>query len=215
MLVDNANAANLLIPNVTVQSSVTGGISRLASDHSAISQAHENTAEFITPASSNSEPQSLNPAPELGSFPATVLNINPFYTALNYMNMAAQHLQIATIEASLLNGWDPRVAWLYPGMQEPQQKLKGRKIRFTDAQTNVLEQIFNNNKYLPTHKRMKLAQALALTKSQVNTWFQNRRSKWRRIMKYEEEEGDVPASVSTSSISHHQYRPDISNGISY
>ena len=64
-------------------------------------------------------------------------------------------------------GWDPRPACLYPGMQEPEQKLKGRKIRFTDAQTNVLEQIFNNNKYLPKHKRTKLAQVLALTEKQV------------------------------------------------
>ena len=104
MLVDNANVANLLIPNATVQSSVTCGISRLASDHLAISQAHENTAESITPASSNSEPKSLNPASELGSFPANALNVNPLYTALNYMNMTAQNLQMATIEASLLNG---------------------------------------------------------------------------------------------------------------
>uniref|UniRef100_A0A914CKW1 Homeobox domain-containing protein n=1 Tax=Acrobeloides nanus TaxID=290746 RepID=A0A914CKW1_9BILA len=142
MLVDNANAAaNPLIQPVTVQSS----------DYPAISQAHENTAESITPASSNSKPQRI---------------------------------------------------------QEPQQKLK-KKVHFTTEQTNVLEQIFTNNKYLPTHKRTQLAQALALTERQIYVWFQNRRSKWRRIMKYKEEEGDVPASVSTSSISHHQYRHGI------
>ena len=93
MLAANANAAaNPLLSHVQ------------SSDHPTISQAHEDTAESITPASSNSEPQSSNPAPELGSFPANALNVPPWYNAMNYMNMATQHLQMAATGASLLNG---------------------------------------------------------------------------------------------------------------
>jgi hypothetical protein len=95
MLKFNANAAdNPLIPHVTVQSS----------DHSTISQVHEDIAESITSASSNSEPQSSNPAPELGSFLAIALNATSWYNAMNYKNMATQHLQMAAIGASFLDG---------------------------------------------------------------------------------------------------------------
>jgi hypothetical protein len=64
-------------------------------------------------------------------------------------------------------GWDPRLAWLYPGMQKPQQKRKGGQIRFTNEQTDALEQTFDSNKYLSNHERKKLAKALALTERQV------------------------------------------------
>ncbi|KAK2171359.1 hypothetical protein NP493_1076g00030 [Ridgeia piscesae] len=59
---------------------------------------------------------------------------------------------------------------------------KARKARtaFTDHQLNTLEQSFERQKYLSVQDRMELAARLNLTDTQVKTWYQNRRTKWKR-----------------------------------
>ncbi|XP_010765038.1 barH-like 2 homeobox protein [Notothenia coriiceps] len=65
----------------------------------------------------------------------------------------------------------------------PQMRTKKpRKARtaFTDHQLNQLERSFERQKYLSVQDRMDLAAALNLTDTQVKTWYQNRRTKWKR-----------------------------------
>ncbi|KAH9495676.1 BarH-like 2 homeobox protein [Bulinus truncatus] len=59
---------------------------------------------------------------------------------------------------------------------------KPRKARtaFTDHQLSVLEKTFERQKYLSVQDRMELASKLNLTDTQVKTWYQNRRTKWKR-----------------------------------
>ncbi|KAL3871981.1 hypothetical protein ACJMK2_040189 [Sinanodonta woodiana] len=59
---------------------------------------------------------------------------------------------------------------------------KPRKARtaFTDHQLNSLEKTFERQKYLSVQDRMELAAKLNLTDTQVKTWYQNRRTKWKR-----------------------------------
>ncbi|PIK48846.1 putative barH-like 2 homeobox protein [Apostichopus japonicus] len=59
---------------------------------------------------------------------------------------------------------------------------KARKARtaFTDHQLNTLERSFERQKYLSVQDRMELAASLNLTDTQVKTWYQNRRTKWKR-----------------------------------
>ncbi|XP_032230745.1 brain-specific homeobox protein homolog isoform X2 [Nematostella vectensis] len=72
----------------------------------------------------------------------------------------------------------------------------GRRCRksrtvFTDLQLRVLEKTFSEQKYLDTSSRSKLAQTLGLNETQVKTWFQNRRMKWKKETgKDEEDVGD-------------------------
>ena len=44
----------------------------------------------------------------------------------------------------------------------------------------VLEREFAEHKYLSTPQRTKLADRLGLNQTQVKTWFQNRRMKWKK-----------------------------------
>ncbi|AWP11465.1 BarH-class homeodomain transcription factor [Scophthalmus maximus] len=64
----------------------------------------------------------------------------------------------------------------------PARTKKPRKARtaFTDHQLNQLERSFERQKYLSVQDRMDLAAALNLTDTQVKTWYQNRRTKWKR-----------------------------------
>ncbi|XP_078325322.1 barH-like 1 homeobox protein [Crassostrea virginica] len=59
---------------------------------------------------------------------------------------------------------------------------KPRKARtaFTDQQLNNLEKHFARQKYLSVQDRMELATKLGLSDTQVKTWYQNRRTKWKR-----------------------------------
>ncbi|CAJ0943839.1 unnamed protein product, partial [Mesorhabditis belari] len=59
---------------------------------------------------------------------------------------------------------------------------KARKARtiFTDKQLQELESMFEKHKYLNVQDRMELAQRMGLTDTQVKTWYQNRRTKWKR-----------------------------------
>lgn len=59
---------------------------------------------------------------------------------------------------------------------------KQRKARtaFSDHQLNSLEKSFERQKYLSVQDRMELAAKLNLSDTQVKTWYQNRRTKWKR-----------------------------------
>ncbi|KAF7644477.1 hypothetical protein LDENG_00221360 [Lucifuga dentata] len=59
---------------------------------------------------------------------------------------------------------------------------KPRKARtaFSDQQLARLERNFQKQKYLNVQDRMELAATLQLSDTQVKTWYQNRRTKWKR-----------------------------------
>ncbi|KAM4590671.1 homeobox protein pv.1-like [Odontesthes bonariensis] len=59
----------------------------------------------------------------------------------------------------------------------PQRRVR---TKFTPEQINKLEKIFSKHKYLDSGERVKTAQKLSLTETQVRTWFQNRRMKLKR-----------------------------------
>ncbi|CDW57845.1 barH 2 homeobox protein like [Trichuris trichiura] len=70
-----------------------------------------------------------------------------------------------------------------PDSSAPGEKCKKpRKARtaFTDLQLQTLEKSFERKKYLSVQDRLDLAAKLNLTDTQVKTWYQNRRTKWKR-----------------------------------
>ncbi|XP_035703324.1 homeobox protein engrailed-2-B isoform X2 [Folsomia candida] len=87
------------------------------------------------------------------------------------------------------NPWQNKPPLL--GLQAP--KPSGRRARkpgldrkprqaYSAKQLERLESEFKNDKYLSVSKRLELSKTLNLTEVQIKTWFQNRRTKWKKQM---------------------------------
>ncbi|KAM6220743.1 T-cell leukemia homeobox protein 2 [Rhynchocyon petersi] len=68
----------------------------------------------------------------------------------------------------------------HPYQNRTPPKRKKPRTSFSRAQVLELERRFLRQKYLASAERAALAKALRMTDAQVKTWFQNRRTKWRR-----------------------------------
>ncbi|XP_041369885.1 homeobox protein not2-like [Gigantopelta aegis] len=68
----------------------------------------------------------------------------------------------------------------HPYQNRTPPKRKKPRTAFTRQQVMELEKRFSRQKYLASAERSALAKALKMTDAQVKTWFQNRRTKWRR-----------------------------------
>ncbi|CAG7721774.1 unnamed protein product, partial [Allacma fusca] len=62
----------------------------------------------------------------------------------------------------------------------PGKKPRRRRTAFTHSQLAYLERKFRVQKYLSVADRSDVAEALKLSETQVKTWYQNRRTKWKR-----------------------------------
>lgn len=62
-----------------------------------------------------------------------------------------------------------------------------------------LETEFDQDRYVTAVKRMELASTLGLTETQIKTWFQNRRTKWRKEIRAEIT-GDKPVELVTANF---------------
>ena len=81
---------------------------------------------------------------------------------------------------------------LKPTMRTPSgRRCRKSRTVFTDLQLRILEKTFSEQKYLDTSSRAKLAQTLGLNETQVKTWFQNRRMKWKKDTKQSKPGGSM------------------------
>ncbi|NXF62894.1 VEX1 protein, partial [Ciccaba nigrolineata] len=59
--------------------------------------------------------------------------------------------------------------------------MPGRpRTKFSTAQLQELERSFREQRYIGASEKRRLAAALNLSQSQIKTWFQNRRMKFKR-----------------------------------
>ncbi|RUS82886.1 hypothetical protein EGW08_009351 [Elysia chlorotica] len=68
----------------------------------------------------------------------------------------------------------------HPYQNRTPPKRKKPRTAFTRQQVLELEKRFSRQKYLASAERSSLAKSLGMSDAQVKTWFQNRRTKWRR-----------------------------------
>ncbi|XP_013922151.1 PREDICTED: homeobox protein HMX2, partial [Thamnophis sirtalis] len=81
--------------------------------------------------------------------------------------------------------------------QSGSAKKKTRTV-FSRSQVYQLESTFDMKRYLSSSERACLASSLQLTETQVKTWFQNRRNKWKRQLSAELEAANMAhASAQT------------------
>ena len=80
-------------------------------------------------------------------------------------------------------------------------KPKKSRTAFTDHQLQTLEESFEKQKYLSAYDRHELAAKLKLSDTQVKTWYQNRRTKWKKtVSNYMESLGVNPAGAHQGPI---------------
>ncbi|XP_077469596.1 homeobox protein HMX2 [Stigmatopora argus] len=87
-----------------------------------------------------------------------------------------------------------------PGDKHPGGSSAKKKTRtvFSRSQVYQLESTFDMKRYLSSSERACLASSLQLTETQVKTWFQNRRNKWKRQLSAELEAANMAhASAQT------------------
>lgn len=83
------------------------------------------------------------------------------------------------------------------GADKQGAKKKTRTV-FSRSQVYQLESTFDMKRYLSSSERACLASSLQLTETQVKTWFQNRRNKWKRQLSAELEAANMAhASAQT------------------
>ncbi|XP_013781776.1 homeobox protein HMX2-like [Limulus polyphemus] len=120
--------------------------------------------------------------------------------------MAGHYGNTAVSQTSGLGYWlAPK-----PSGRRPRKPGVERKPRqaYSAKQLERLEAEFKVDKYLSVNKRMELSAALSLTEVQIKTWFQNRRTKWKKQMtarmKVAQRQGLWPAPFLTAS---HAFSP--------
>ncbi|CAF1145474.1 unnamed protein product [Adineta steineri] len=91
----------------------------------------------------------------------------------------------------------------HPYQNRTPPKRKKPRTSFTRLQILELEKRFHRQKYLASSERSQLAKGLKMTDAQVKTWFQNRRTKWRRQTAEEREQERQAANRLVLTSSHH------------
>uniref|UniRef100_A0AAV2LAV8 Homeobox domain-containing protein n=1 Tax=Knipowitschia caucasica TaxID=637954 RepID=A0AAV2LAV8_KNICA len=106
-----------------------------------------------------------------------------------YMSYAHGHSPSGALAHGRAQLSDRDKATVMPESRDIRLNGKGKKIRkprtiYSSLQLQALHQRFQQTQYLALPERADLAAKLGLTQTQVKIWFQNKRSKYKKIMKH-------------------------------
>ncbi|XP_055498541.1 T-cell leukemia homeobox protein 3b [Leucoraja erinacea] len=101
----------------------------------------------------------------------------------------------------------------HPYQNRTPPKRKKPRTSFTRIQICELEKRFHRQKYLASAERAALAKSLKMTDAQVKTWFQNRRTKWRRQTAEEREAERQQANRLMLQLQHDAFQKSLNDSI--
>ncbi|XP_003134109.3 T-cell leukemia homeobox protein 3 [Sus scrofa] len=101
----------------------------------------------------------------------------------------------------------------HPYQNRTPPKRKKPRTSFSRVQICELEKRFHRQKYLASAERAALAKSLKMTDAQVKTWFQNRRTKWRRQTAEEREAERQQASRLMLQLQHDAFQKSLNDSI--
>ena len=100
-----------------------------------------------------------------------------------YFMITCDFLYIEELERGTRTGHDEEDHSRSPKALSPRNsKLfkKKKRTAFSSGQLQEMETKFTQQKYLTKRDRCSLAKSLGLTEKHIKTWYQNRRTKWKR-----------------------------------
>ncbi|XP_071771317.2 T-cell leukemia homeobox protein 3-like [Centroberyx gerrardi] len=101
----------------------------------------------------------------------------------------------------------------HPYQNRTPPKRKKPRTSFSRIQICELEKRFYRQKYLASAERAALAKTLKMTDAQVKTWFQNRRTKWRRQTAEEREAERQQANRFMIQLQHDAFQKTLSDSV--
>ncbi|XP_029113003.1 T-cell leukemia homeobox protein 3-like [Scleropages formosus] len=101
----------------------------------------------------------------------------------------------------------------HPYQNRTPPKRKKPRTSFSRVQICELEKRFHRQKYLASVERAALAKTLKMTDAQVKTWFQNRRTKWRRQTAEEREAERQQANRLMIQLQHDAFQKSLSDSV--
>nr|UPO70978.1 distal-less [Phrynus marginemaculatus] len=137
---------------------------------------------------------SQHPRP-LGAYPFP-MNNTPLNTSLHNTYTHASHPYLSTYPANM-PGCPPCPSPPRDDKTQLEETLrvngKGKKMRkprtiYSSLQLQQLNRRFQRTQYLALPERAELAASLGLTQTQVKIWFQNRRSKYKKMLKAQQQQ---------------------------
>ncbi|CAF1682696.1 unnamed protein product [Adineta ricciae] len=195
------NISDLLAQPVTSSVSPTTS-SSVSTNSDLITSSNDRPIELTSTIPGNDSTTHLSNYEQL--MRASSIYRNQDYSLLPIVNGTYPWIQTDSILKDRFSLFNNQRRLGHPYQNRTPPKRKKPRTSFTRLQILELEKRFHRQKYLASSERSQLAKGLKMTDAQVKTWFQNRRTKWRRQTAEEREQERQAANHLVLSNSHHR-----------